>query len=256
MEKLDLLSQAVTRDLGAVWFQSTSTLLVAVFSGLVAFVLSFLVCLSIPQLRRSLWLGAGVAFIAALIGFLTGHVTGNSRTSITGDVTPVLLAGVAGIFVLSLNHERLNTALAGVFVAAFGLSFFQGAGLGSFHRELTTASAQATVIVAPPAQEEKAEDTDAETTPSFDLGALRGTTPQTLPQPLPWPLPLPIPGQDDPTVPPVFRPVPDIWNPYQFVPPGGQGNWYLPQDQNSNIYVLPDGVDLQELLQAVPDLGQ
>lgn len=243
VEKVDLLSQAVTRDLGAVWFQSTSTLLVALLSGLVAFTLSFLICRSVPQLRNSLWLGAGVAFIAALIGFLTGHVTGNSRTPITGDVTPVLLAGVAGIFVLSLNHERLNTALAGIFVAAFGLSFFQGASLGSFHRELTTASSQITVIVAPPVQGET-DDTEADATPSLDLGALRGAMPQTLP--------FPIPGPVDPTVPPVFRPVPDIWNPYQFVPPRGQGNWYLPQDQTSNIYVLPEGVDLQ----AVPQLGQ
>ena len=74
---------------------------------------------------------------AAFIGFLTGHVTGNSRTAVVGDITPVLLAGVGGLFVLSLSHERINSFLAGIFVMAFGMTFFQGSVLGSYHRNLS-----------------------------------------------------------------------------------------------------------------------
>ena len=209
-----LFREAVQRDMAAVWYQSSSTLVTALITALVVLVISLGVCRIIPNLRDKVGIGAGVAFIAALIGFLTGHVTGNSRIAITGDITPVLLAGMAGIFVLSLSHEHLNTALAGIFVASFGLSFFQGATLGSHHRNLTTMAV---------AQAAAAKELQIENSPKLDLGM----------RPLPPTTTVPLSPQFIPTLPQTFIPKNPFTNPGTFMPSPNSGPiLVIPQDSS------------------------
>jgi hypothetical protein len=219
-ENMAVFLGAVQRDLGAVWLQSSSTLGTAFVSAVIFFLSSFLVCRCLPSLRDKVGLGSGVAFVAAFIGFLTGHVTGNSRTAIAGDITPVLLAGVAGIFVLSLNHERLNTALAGIFVIAFGFTFFQGATLGSHHRQITTVQPSQVVVV--PSTSTSLAPANA---PTVDFGAIARqprTTPRTLPMPA---------NPVFPTIPNTFRPVYSWDNPIFFGSQQGNGQIFVvPQD--------------------------
>jgi hypothetical protein len=159
---------------------------------------------------------------------------------------------MAGIFVLSLSHERINTALAGVFVATFGLTFFQGATLGSYHRQVTTTETQVPVVVTVPTLP---SDDESNGLPSVDLGALLNDNENTVPFTLPFPWPPQV--QPNPTIPQTFLPVPQTtWNPYQFVPRQGDDGLYRPYQPGQKIYVLPEGYDLQNLLRTPLEEGQ
>lgn len=192
---------ALLRDLTAIWRQSSSTVLVAFVLAIAVLFLSSIIFRILPQQRQHAALGAGVAFVAAFIGFLTGHVTGNSRTAVVGDITPVLLAGVGGLFVLSLSHERINSFLAGTFVMAFGMTFFQGTVLGSYHRTLTT-----NVMVTQQATEAETGN-DKDESPTADAakviwGNLYSQPPGDLTDWRPNPLPMPtLPMPALPTLP-------------------------------------------------------
>lgn len=218
---------ATSRDLQIVWLQAGSSLTVAASTATLVAIVSLLIGLCHPVHRKQWALVSGVAFVAAFIGFLTGHVTGNSRTPATGDIIPVLLAGVGGIFVLSLNHERISTYFAGVFVLSFGLTFFQGATLGAFHRNVSAALASQSEDTASLVPEEGNEALKYGKGDWWqdvcENGGCDYFEMQDQPSPLPFPVP-PSPLPLVPTQPYTIMPVPPQWNLNQLNELQGSGN--------------------------------
>jgi hypothetical protein len=76
-----------------------------------------------------------LVFVFAFIATITGYVTGNSRTTVTGDVLPVLLTGLGALFVLGFVNSRVDTSLAGTAIFSFTACLFLSIVVGSLNRE-------------------------------------------------------------------------------------------------------------------------
>lgn len=85
----------------------------------------------------------GSSFVLTFLAFISGHLTGNTRETVIGDVAPALLAGSGALFALSFLQSRIQPLFAGYLAFVFASFFFFGVVLGGHHRELAK-SAEAT----------------------------------------------------------------------------------------------------------------
>jgi len=131
---LDFISKAIV-DLEIVATRVSSTilsaLLLSAFLSIVAAALAF----SMRRRRKDLPILIGSTSTLAFIAFIAGHLSGNARETVIGDVTPVLLTGVGFLFTLSFIQKEIPISLSGIVTVIFSLSFFMGIQLGVLHRE-------------------------------------------------------------------------------------------------------------------------
>ena len=123
-------------SLGAEIFSTSAAYLflfiaVALLFFLIGFFVSFI---STGKLSSALSSG-GLVFVFSFIALVTGYITGNSRTTVTGDVLPVLLSGLGGLFALGIAKSKIDKALVSVGSFSFATAIFLGISFGSINRE-------------------------------------------------------------------------------------------------------------------------
>lgn len=73
-------------------------------------------------------------FICAFVAYLAGFSSGNARESAMGDVIPILLGGLAGLYMLSKTDETITRSFAGSIIFVFATTFFIGTAFGADNR--------------------------------------------------------------------------------------------------------------------------
>lgn len=122
-------------DAWIVFVRVASTFLTALaISAFVAF-LVFVIVYVAQRSKDGAKRAALVVLSLSVVAFLAGHLSGSSRTSVVGDVTPALLGGVGVLFMLSFVQGKVDLLLAGCCAVFFSFTFFFGVQLGVLHRE-------------------------------------------------------------------------------------------------------------------------
>lgn len=90
--------------------------------------------------RSREWL---VLFTFGLVAFLTGYISGNSRSTVTGDLLPALLGGLGALFMLGVVQDRIDRSFLAAAVLGFALFTFMGLNIGAAIRTNTEAAGAA-----------------------------------------------------------------------------------------------------------------
>lgn len=88
------------------------------------------------RFANNLWRFAGYALPVVLLGYISGYLTGISRTAAVASVIPAVLTFVGGLSIYLFGYKSgANVIAAGYSVFLFGFSIFYGIQVGAFERE-------------------------------------------------------------------------------------------------------------------------
>jgi hypothetical protein len=87
------------------------------------------------KFRANFFPALGFAFPITLVGYVTGNLTGASRSPAVGNVIPAVLALLGGLNIYFFGSESKNKAIVGFCVSIFVLVFFYGLWGGVVNRE-------------------------------------------------------------------------------------------------------------------------